>query len=141
MVEWHEEEVRPLDRLEHSPGVPALHDGVAELATHSVEDRRPREEAQLLGRQAGEVLDAKIVGHESVISRDLRRGRPGDASRAPACERDEVKTGGPSLGASMELEGAIVVNVHSGFFEKLLGLTEAQAQLRRAELEQFVGQP
>ena len=67
-VEWHEEEVRPRDRLELARRTTGLEHGVAQRSAHPIENRCSRQEADVLRPQAGEVLEVEVVGHESVVT-------------------------------------------------------------------------
>ena len=65
VVEWHEEQIRLLDLLEHSPGIIAGEGGVTELRAHPGEHRRLSQETELSLREPGEIC-VEVVGDEAV---------------------------------------------------------------------------
>ena len=67
-IERDDEQVRPRDRLELARRSGGLEHRVAQRPAHPVEDRGPRQEADVARAQPREVLEVEVVGHESVVA-------------------------------------------------------------------------
>ena len=109
VVQRYEEQVRPLQSLQHRPAAGALERGVAEVALERVEHRGPREEvAHVVGLPRQHLVD-EVVDHMPVVTGE-RGDEPADVVAPLQRQGGELQGRGPSLGAC--LEGRHVVWCH-----------------------------
>ena len=83
-VEWHDEAISMLQRLERVGGPRRLQHDVAKTTAHAIEHGRVLEKLRLDRRQPRQHLEAEILGHEPVATsetRGARRARPAGLHR------------------------------------------------------------
>ena len=56
--------------FEQTGGVATTPDGLAQVAVHRLEDRRPDQEVQVLARNAVQHLGAQVVAHQPILTGD-----------------------------------------------------------------------
>jgi hypothetical protein len=101
-IEGHDEAVRALECIEHVRRLRRLQDGVAQSATHAMQDRGAFEELRLGRRQPGQELEAEVLRHEPVVAREARRVRRVRRAGQHRQSR-EVQAGRPTLGSLGQL--------------------------------------
>ena len=130
-VERHDEETRPLERVEPPGGIRPLEDGVADRGMHPLEHGRPHEEAPDRRRGRRQVLGPQVVGDVAVVAGE----RPGVAARAER-ERREIQPGRPALGPSFELRRLRLGEQHAGVTQQRLHLLPGHGEVVGPKLEQ-----
>lgn len=144
VVEPDQEQVVPLQDVEHPPTVGSFGQGVAQVGGQLVEHRGGEEELAHRGRLPVQDLLDQVVEDEAVTagegvdeSGDLRRGRLGRDG-----QRGQLKPGGPALGPlteSRDLSGPQAQGHDLG--EEGTGLRRSESQLAGSHLDQFRAGP
>ena len=136
-VQWNEEEVSPLDRLQHLRRTCRFGDGVAEVAREAVENGRVQHEIAHGVGLALEHFSSEVVDDVPVVA-----GERGDERRTvlppPEGQRGEIEARGPAFSTHVEahdvarLEGEAEDSI-----EKLSRLLGPETEVSGAELEQL----
>ena len=136
VVEWHEEEVLPLEGFEDLRAVRSLGERVAEGGVHPLEEGGLQQEvAKPLGQSLQHLL-AEVVDDEAVAAGE-GFDEPGEI-RVPAHrECGELESGDPPLGARLQrrnITGGQVEAHH--LLQKGCRLAGGEAQVRRPQLRE-----
>ena len=133
-VQRHQEQVGTRQRFQHRRGAAPLEDRVAERTRHGLENGGPRQEAELVARQAREDLGDQIVGHKTVVPTE--RGQALHPGPARLCrERRQVQTSRPALRVLGELGDLAFRQLQAGRAQQLARLGLVHAQLVRTDLQ------
>jgi hypothetical protein len=136
LVERDQEQVGPLDRLQHRLAVAATGDGVAQFPRQSIEHRRLQQEGPHLGRLTFQHLVGQVVQDVAVAPRE-RRHEALDVGPPSKRQRRELEPGRPPFGPFGERRHGGVGQGHVGtdrLAEQCGGLIEGEAQVVGAEL-------
>ena len=101
IVERDEEEVRPIEPLEHRLPAAAAGDGVAQRPGEPIEDRGLEQEVADLVGLALEHLLGEVVDDEAVVAGEVL-DEPADVVAALHRQRGELQRGDPPLGPGLE---------------------------------------
>ncbi len=134
-VEWDDEEVASLDRLQGSCRSRTSEDRVAERTAQALQDRGPGEEALPLPRERLQDLRADVVDDEPVLAGETDRGHPGSLLLLVG-ERRQVEADRPSLGRLGELLSLGLGGCEPGAPEEASGSDVVQGEVVHADLEQ-----
>ena len=141
VVEWHQEEILPVEHLDDPRGTRRPGDHVAERGAEPGQHRGPGQELLDLGGLAAEHLLGQEVHDEPVVAGEL----PDEGVRrriAAQRDRGQIHPGWPSLGSFHELIEVGFAELDSGYGEQQLrGLPGGEAQLAGPHLGQFPGRP
>ncbi len=141
VVQRHQEQVGPVQRLQHRLAAAALSHGVAERTAQPVEDGGTQQERlDLLGRPGQHLLD-QVVDDVSGVAREAG-DELGDVHAPLHRQRRQLEGGDPPLGATLqrrhvrsgELQAHHAVEVR----DRLL---RGEAQVRSTDLDQLASGP
>ena len=110
-----------------------VEDRIAERAREGLEDGCPRQEPELVVRQARKELGAEVLGHKKVVT--MKRGHalyPGAARLRR--EYRQVETCSPALGVLRQLGDLVVRQIHPGRPQQFPRAGLVNAQLVRPDL-------
>ena len=141
VVERDEEQVPSIEGLEHGLAVVLAGDGIAQRAGHAGQDRGLQQEApDTLGLTLQDLLD-QVVDDVAVVPGEAR-DEAGDVVSTLHRERRELERGDPAFGAPLERRDIPrgQVQVHH-LVEVCGGLVRREAQIGRADLDQFAARP
>jgi hypothetical protein len=97
-IQWHQEQVGPLDRLQQPLAVGAAGDRIAQRPRQPLQHRGLQQEAAHRLGLALQHLLGQIVQHEPVAARK-RRHKPGDIDLPLQRQAGQLQPGHPPLGA------------------------------------------
>jgi hypothetical protein len=143
VVQGDDEEVLPLEGVQHRPAARSTGQGVAEAAGQLVEHRGVEQELPHLVRLPVQHLLQQVVQNEAVVAGERidEGGRPVRIARlgAPARrQRGQLQADRPSLGAGLQSGDVhgIEIQPHD-VVEERAGLVGREAQVRGTELQEF----
>jgi hypothetical protein len=136
VVERHEKEVRPVERLEDAAAARRARDGIAEVAGEARQDGGLQQEGAHRVVLLLQHLFDEVVDDVPIVA-----GEPGDEGcrvvPAPQRQRGELDRGDPPLGAFAERPHVVVADPEPHAAVEVLGcLVGGEAQVGRAQLEQ-----
>ena len=143
-VERDQEQVRPVQRLEHRPAAPAAGqpaDRVAQRPGEPVEDRGVEQEAAYVVGLAAQDLVGEVVDDEPVVA-----GEPGDEARTGrrgrAARGRQLEGRDPALGPRLERRDVGVREAEAVEVVEVAGhLVAGEAQVGGADLDQLAPSP
>ena len=133
-VQRHQQEVRPLQRLQHPARPAGVQDGVAQRPAQAVQYRRAGEERHQLRGEPGQQLLAEVVGHEAVVAGEGEPGVGLGAARLQG-QRRQVQPDRPPLGAADQLGHLRPGRGDPGPLQQGTGLEPVHGQLAGPELQ------
>ena len=141
VVEGYDEQVRPLERLEHGLGVADAGDRIAERAAQPFEDRGVEQEgADGLGLADEHLLD-EVVDDVPIVAREAG-DEPGGVLASLQREGRELQGGDPPLGASLESGDVRGREIQSDDVVQVRRhLVEGEPEVGRAYLDELAARP
>ena len=133
-IEWHEQQVGALQRLQDSTRTCSVHDGVAKGTAHAFEHRRSGQEGHPATRDARQQLRAQVVGHQAVVPAE-REPAGAASSSGLVSQRGEVQADRPPLGVPDELGHLRLRQPDSSAVEQQVRLPLVHRQIVDADLQ------
>ena len=141
VVERPEEQVRPFQGCEHGPAAGLLEDGIAEVGTERVEDRRPRQEVANLVGLAGQDLVDEVVDDIPVVAREPG-DETGDVVPALHGQGGELQRGRPPFGPGPERGHVVGSDGQPADVGQVgRGLVDGEAQVSGSDLDELAACP
>ena len=109
VVERDQEQVRPIEGLEHGPTIVLTRHGIAERAVQPAQDRRVEQKAPNMLRLTLQDLTDQVVDDVPVVAREAG-DEAGDVSSSLHRQRCQLERGDPSFGASLQSGDVCVVS-------------------------------
>ena len=141
VIEGHEEQIGPVERLQHRSAVTASRDGIAEWRIHAAENRGAQQEGAHFRRLVLQHLLHQVVDDVSVVP-----GEPGDEIRdvVPTAHREggKLERGDPSLRAIVERRDLLRRQRQPHRAGEIVRrLLRGEPQVGRANLDQITASP
>ena len=137
VVQGDQEQVRPIEGLEHGPTAVLARHGIAERAVQPAQDRRVEQKAPNMLRLTLQDLPDQVVHDVAVVAGEAG-DEAGDVVSSLHRQRCQLERGDPAFGASLQSGdvGGRQLQAHH-LVEIGRGLVEREAQIGGPDLDEF----